>query len=117
MNLHAVTAEQWLFIASNFAIFCGYLFTAIAIAPYFRIKKWITRFAGVWFFFTCGLTHLELALHLLEGSGMPMSEFTSWHMQVVHVGQAVAVWFFVLGIHEEFVRGVRRSQNGEQPGT
>ena len=61
----------------------------------------------VWFFFTCGLTHVEMALHTFDGDGLPMEELTSWHMQFVHVTQAVAIAFFVYGLWEEFVRDKR----------
>lgn len=102
MDHHAVL--RVIFILANLAITSGYLFIAAFIAPNFKVRLLRTRIGGALFFLTCGLTHLEMALHAAFEPDRPFSEmFTSWHMFVIHTVQAASVWSFVTGLYREFV--------------
>lgn len=90
-----------LFVLANLGIFMGYVFAATAVAPRLRVRLKRTRWGGVVFFATCGLTHLELALHAAGQLGITASEMTSWHMVLIHGIQVVAVWAFLTGMYRE----------------
>lgn len=90
------------FIASNLVIFFGYLVIAGYVAPRINLRRWTTRISGVVFFFTCGLTHLEIAYHTSAG-GWEGNDLVSWHMLAIHIPQAVAVAFFVHGLYVELL--------------
>lgn len=90
------------FFVANIAIFLGYLFVAVFVMPHFPVKLLKTKIGGVVFFVTCGLTHIEHALHTFGGGEYERGDLLSWHMLVIHVIQAISVWFFVTGLYEEF---------------
>lgn len=96
-----LTPAEWLFAFANLGIASGYLFITLAVAPHFTVRLARTRYGGMLFFLTCGLTHLEFAWHTFDGAGIPFAELTSWHMMVIHVVQVVAVWLFVTGLYIE----------------
>lgn len=103
-----MSVGEWVFIAANFGIFLGYLFVAYKVAPYFQINSLKTKISGVVFFITCGLTHLEFVLHTLSGEGFTVQDLVSAHMIIIHLVQVVAVWFFVTGLYNEFIRGLNK---------
>lgn len=94
---------RFIFIVANTAIALGYMFVAVFVAPNFGIRLTRTKIGGVLFFVTCGLTHLELALHTLMREPLTIAELTSWHMLTIHVVQAFSIWFFVTGLWQEFI--------------
>lgn len=93
-----------LFFLSNLGIFFGYLFVAVKVAPNFKISKLYTKIGGIVFFVTCGLTHADLALHAWAQEAITYNDFVSPHMLGIHFVQVIAVWVFVLGLYNEFVR-------------
>lgn len=94
--------QEAAFFISNIAIFLGYAFVAVFVMPHFPVKLKKTKFGGVVFFITCGLTHIEHALHTFDGGQYERGDLLSWHMIIIHVIQAISVWFFVTGLYEEF---------------
>lgn len=92
---------KFLFTAANVGIFSGYLFLAFFVIPALKVRLIRTKIGGILFFLTCGLTHAELAAH--AGSDSPLI-FTSFHMMAIHMVQLVAVWLFVSGLYQEFVK-------------
>lgn len=105
----------------NLGIFGGYIFVAVFVAPELDIRRLRTRISGVLFFFTCGLTHLDLAVHVLTRKALDMSDFTSPYHLMVHGVQVTVVWLFVLGIYQEVLEGhlswplpLRRNQKIEE---
>lgn len=89
-------------VVANFGIFLGYCFIAGVVVPAMPITLLATKVGGFFFFVTCGFTHLELAAHTLFTPGE--TDLTSWHMVVNHSVQVVAVWLFIWGLFQEFVR-------------
>lgn len=91
------------FAVENLAIVVGYIFLAFAVVPYMQIQPW-TKVWGTLFFFTCGLTHTELAIHayLEDGLGFADGDI-DLHMHLIHLVQAASVWGFVHGLYREFV--------------
>lgn len=94
--------REALFALSNVAIFLGYAFVAVFVMPHFPVKLGKTRWGGVVFFLTCGLTHMEHTAHAFGGGSYGRGDLLAWHMIVIHVVQAISVWFFVSGLYEEF---------------
>lgn len=90
------TKAIW-FALVNLMIAAGYTFLVFNVAPYFRVDD-ATKAGGIIFFFTCGATHVELALHTLVSDGFTFDDMLSWHMLAIHTVQALATWRFVLGI-------------------
>lgn len=90
------------FFLSNVGIFLGYIFVAIFVMPHFPVSLLRTKIGGVVFFVSCGLTHIEHAIHTFDGGSYGRGDLLSWHMILIHVAQAVSVWFFVTGLYEEF---------------
>lgn len=100
-----VDTRGLLFILCNVTIFAGYVFLAAVVVPRATARLWRTRVGGIGFFFTCGLTHLEQALHYLYGNNEVFSRMAvEWHMMAIHLVQAVCVWMFVTGLYLEMVR-------------
>lgn len=92
------------FGVSNFGIFLGYVFIALVIVPAFPVRMVQTKIGGGLFFLTCGLTHLELAAHSVIEGGLDYGSMLSWHMLAIHAIQVFAVWLFVWGLYQEFVK-------------
>lgn len=90
-----------LFVVANMGIFAGYVFAATAVAPRLLVRLRRTKVGGIIFFLTCGLTHLELAVHAATHVDIDTPEFTSPHMVAIHLVQVVAVWMFLTGIYRE----------------
>jgi len=89
-----------LYALLNIGITAGYIFVAFAVAPHFDLKRQWTIVAGMFFFVTCGLTHLEMAYHaLLNSHHVTLSNFSL----VNHTVQVIAVWAFVTGLYLEYV--------------
>lgn len=103
--------SEVLFAASNLAIFCGYLFIGFVIVPNIEVKLWMTKVGGFFFFATCGLTHLELAVHTFVERGLYRGQLLSSHMLAIHAVQAVAIVLFVTGLYSEFVKPQIRPRN------
>lgn len=100
------------FVLVNLGIVAGYMFLAGVVVPRTNAQLRSTRWGGVVFFLTCGLTHLELAVHAAADQPITLADFESWHMLAVHVVQVIAVWFFVIGLYREFV--VRKIERGDR---
>lgn len=94
-----------LFVASNIVIVLGYMFLSLFVVPRVTVHLTRTKVGGVVFFATCGLHHLENIFHVLfqplEANRHTMTQF---HMLLIDVPQAVAVWLFVSGLYLEVVR-------------
>lgn len=86
---------------ANLAIFMGYLFVAVFIAPWMRTSYRVTKLAGAVFFLTCGITHFDKFIHVVINEQIDLS---SWYHVANHNVQSVAVWTFVLALWIEFVR-------------
>lgn len=93
---------RFLFSLLNIGIFSGYLFVAIFIMPALSVQMKRTKIGGPLFFLTCGLTHLDLAIH--SWTQTPM-DYTSLHALGIHIPQFIAVYMFFSGIYLEFVKG------------
>jgi len=89
------------FAIANIGIFCGYLFISTIVVPNIAVERISTKVGGFFFFLTCGLTHLEQAVHIYDTGGGNF--LTSWHMSAVHLTQVIAVWVFIYGLYYEFV--------------
>jgi len=88
------------FAYANLGITLAYLFVGLVVVPYFDVKRNWVKWAGMVFFITCGLTHLEMAHHALFGAEHhPLTWFTITN----HTVQVVATWIFVIGMYLEFV--------------
>lgn len=85
-------------IIGDLVIMSGYIFTAIKIAPYFKLKYWWTRVGAVFFFGLCGCTHLRMAYQHFRG----FHHATVLDLFITNP-QAIAVWMFVIGIYYEFI--------------
>lgn len=92
------------FAVTNAGIFLGYIFVALVIVPAFPVRMLQTKVGGFFFFLTCGLTHLELAVHGYMARGFTERTMLSWHMLAIHAVQVFAVWLFVWGLYQEFVK-------------
>lgn len=92
------------FVLANLGIVVGYTFLAVAVVPRAAARLRRTKIGGVVFFFTCALTHLELAIHAAFSGGVTLDELLSWHMAVIHLVQVISVWAFVTGLYIENVR-------------
>lgn len=102
--MNSVDAAGVLFLVENLGIFAGYVFLAAVVVPRVTVRLHRTRVGGILFFFTCGLTHLEQALHYLYAGEVFRDFATSWHMLLIHTVQVVSVWMFVTGLYLELVR-------------
>lgn len=89
---------------ANMAIFAGYLFVALFLAPYVRARLLVTKIAGSIFFFTCGLTHLEHFLHALTGARQDYADILHLLNSTI---QAVSVLAFAIALWVEFIGGAR----------
>lgn len=96
---------ELLFVVSNFTIFLGYVFLAVFVVPMASVRLWTTRLGGMAFFLFCGLHHLENVMHLVYSPDERVSDvYTTIHMLLIDIPQAVAVWVFVIGLYLEAVR-------------
>lgn len=97
------------FIWTNVGIMLGYMYVGAFVAPHFKLDERDTKIAGTLFFVTCGLTHLEMALHawLTPEESFLESMVTSWHGVLNHGVQVIAIWLFVTGLYRQFVIGPR----------
>lgn len=94
-----------LFIASNIVIVLGYMFLAAVVVPRMTVRLHRTRYGGIVFFLTCAMTHLDMVYHYVFASDEPIGQvYSEWHMLVIHVPQALAVWAFVTGLYLELVK-------------
>lgn len=96
--------SEVVFAVANLTIFVGYLFIGFVIVPNIAVRLMLTKVGGFFFFATCGLTHLELAVHSFVDNGLPRGTLTAGHMQAIHVVQAFAIVLFVTGLYREFVK-------------
>lgn len=96
--------REAVFGASNLGIFLGYVFIAAVVVPCFPVQLIQTKIGGFVFFATCGLTHLELAIHSFVEGALEREDLLSWHMLTIHGVQVLAVWLFVWGLYQEFVK-------------
>lgn len=101
-DVHAV--REIAFGASNLGIALGYAFICFVVVPHFPVRMLQTKLGGGVFFFTCALTHLELAVHSFVRGGLDYDSILSWHMLAIHTVQVASVWVFVWGLYQEFVK-------------
>ncbi len=87
-------------IISNFTIFAGYIFIAVKVAPFFKLRFIATRISAILFFTTCSFTHLQMGIDAILH--MPM-EYNTWYYLLNHIVQAFAVWGFAVGIWVELI--------------
>jgi hypothetical protein len=85
-------------VAANLLISTGYILIAAWVVPKFdaAASSWglrAAKLAGLTFFVTCALTHLESAAH--AATGVP-HDVTAAHSLVVHVVQAIAAPAFLI---------------------
>lgn len=111
--------NQTLFITSNLVITFGYVFLAAVVMPRATVRLKRTRWGGIVFFVTCGLTHLEMIYHYAFAASEPVRDvYSELHMLLIHIPQAIAVWAFVTGLYLELVRwgpwGLDAAQADEQ---
>lgn len=101
-----LTGFDWAFIAANLVIAAGYGFIALRVLPLFPIRL-PSKVGAVAFFLLCASTHVDQLYHTLGDQTEQWGEIVhSWHMQIIHVPQAVAVWVFAIG----FFLDLRRLQ-------
>ena len=84
-------------VGTNLAISFAYLAIGVYITPKFSLAapssgSRLAKLCGLAFFVTCGITHLELALHASAAGGAAADErwLVSWHGLAIHAVQAVA---------------------------
>lgn len=88
----------------NLAITGAYLFAALFIGPRLKGTSDLTRIAGALFFATCGLHHMEGALHLQATPNLTVFEmFTTVHMLVIDAVQAASIWLFIIGVYLDLI--------------
>lgn len=94
----------------NLAITGAYMFAALFIGPRLKGTSDVTKIAGALFFATCGLHHMEGALHLQATPSMTLLEmFTTTHMVVIDAVQAASIWLFIVGVYLDLIiRPMRR---------
>ena len=109
------------FIFSNLGIVFGYGFIGGFVLPRttefvrrlipgVELHMNVTTFAGMVFFLTCALTHLEHALHVTFQPDETVTHVAQeGHMLLVHGAQVVAVWALIIGLLVEFVRPVSKA--------
>lgn len=84
---------QFAFAAENLAIMLAYILFGWKIIPLLPLRT-VTTWAGRAFFALCALTHLENVLHTY---GKLEFMWETWHSQLIHGLQAIAVWVFFTG--------------------
>ena len=89
------------FVVANLLIASGYVLVAIGVAPHVQASTPLARVGGVFFFLLCGATHMEFVIHWWADEAITIDEFGSWHMVLVHVPQAISVFWFIAGLHAE----------------
>lgn len=100
-----MSSTAWLYVAANIGIFFGYVFLAFGVVPRVTVELHRTRYGGILFFLTCGLTHLDQAYHTYYNPTETYFHIsTQPHMLAIHVVQFFAVWAFVTGLYIEFVK-------------
>lgn len=96
-----MTLSAFIFYVSNLAIVSGYLFASLLITRRYGVARDMTRrawIAGLAFFFLCGMTHVELALHAALDAPLikTLDDWSqAWHLHAIHVPQAVSIWAFL----------------------
>ena len=94
--------NPYVWAAVNVGIALGYYVLALnlarLLARYMRIR-WDVRLGALVFFFTCSLTHLEHAYHVVAVPDATNAEsLLALHSALIHSVQAGAVWLFVVGV-------------------
>lgn len=81
------------------AILAGYFAMGVLMSTWMLpVKRWIvTVVAAIVFFASCALTHVHDLGHAVSGEPVTPADFSSWHMVLIHVPQAVAIWVAVVG--------------------
>ena len=103
-HLPDLTWQHIAFMASNVAILAGYTFVAFKVTPLLPVAD-ITRWGSLAFFLFCASTHADQVLHTLGDHDETWGEIAAeWHMLLIHVPQAVAVWVFALGFFVDLRR-------------
>ena len=87
-----ISVTQTIMVALNAAIALAYIYIAVRIVPRFALP-WPTRLMGSAFLVLCSLTHVDLAIHTLEGGHDFLVEP---HMFAIHGAQAVVDWGFIV---------------------
>lgn len=99
-----MTERELLFVASNVFIALGYGFIAFRVLPLFPIRL-PSAVGAVAFFLLCASTHVDQVYHTLDDKTETWGEIVnSWHMLLIHVPQALAVWVFAIGFFVDLRR-------------
>lgn len=98
-----------LFYASNLMIVSGYLFLAWGMVS--RSVPGVQRLSprawiGGWSFLVlCAATHTELAWHAHAGHQIVGDDGSvDWHMNFIHIAQALAIWVLLFAIRPGIVK-------------
>lgn len=92
----------YLFSLANLFITLAYLYLAFRIVPKIRVNLRRTKIGGVGFFLLCAATHTDMwVMALLQPHMTILAMATSWHMNLIHIPQAFAIWMFVSGLFIE----------------
>lgn len=90
-----------IYAISNIGIALGYIFICLVVVPSFPVRLLQTKIGGGFFFLTCGLTHAHLAYHGFVKNSINHRDLFS---TINHIVQVFAVWVFIWGLYQEFVR-------------
>lgn len=94
----------YVFVLENLGIVTGYVFLGLCVVPRVAIHLRRTRWGGIGFFLTCGMTHGDQAIHsMLEPHEQYGNISAEWHMLAIHGFQLLFVAMFVSGLYLEFV--------------
>lgn len=78
----------------NVGVAAAYVVIGAVVIPQLRLRPF-ARFAGIGFFLTCALTHVELAAHVVTTRA---SWLVSPHMWAIHLIQLVVDWAFIVAM-------------------
>ena len=92
--------DRLAYALENLGIALGYGFFAWSVMTVLPIRE-RTRWAGRAFFALCAATHVEMTVHAVFDLQQPM--WTETHSHLVHVLQAVAVWFFAVWFRKDVI--------------
>ena len=96
-------------ITANLVILGGYFFAAFYVGPRITGTSLMTKLAGAGFFITCGLHHMDGAIHLGRTPGDTVSDmYTAPHMIAIDTLQALFIWIFIVGLANDLIWKPRR---------
>lgn len=98
-----MTYIEIIFILANLGIFAAYISIAFKRAIHIKAILAQTRWWGVTFFVTCGLTHLFMAA--MTAFHWHLHDELPWWFFLNHIIQFFAAWFFLqtTGVEKDIV--------------